>query len=404
MTKKFSAITVSPTSPLPTDTVIGVGGGTTDYQYPLALVTRQQITANTTFYISTAGDDANDGLSPGTAWLTLAHAFQYLDYNIDVVIPGNLSGIQITLDIGAGTFQGAIVRGNFSHFNGASLEIQGDSVATTTVTDGFPFFRFAAVNITITGLTMTGVNALGAGSLCFASTGTFVQVTAAKFDMGTVYNALGCAETAGGYVAIANTEITGNGDFVIFGSGSIDTLTFTGTTTFVDAVLRIPFDGNCQDNLSHTGTATGFKYTCEGTLWFPFGGGAIQSGVGTLDGTIGPGGRVFTGTDFHIKVCHTMDGGGVFNYQAPSTGFTLNLIDTDYFVIIDPSGTLATGTIVMGPAPLNGARCEIRFSQIITSLTISPNSGQSVVGAPAATTVGQVITAIYRTSNTTWYF
>jgi hypothetical protein len=93
-----------------------------------------------------------------------------------------------------------------------------------------------------------------------------------------------------------------------------------------------------------------------------------------------------------------------YNYQTPTTGFSITLSDADHEVIIDPAGTLATGTITMNPAPFDGHLMKIRFSHTITALTISPNAGQFVVGAPAAASVGMVLDAIYRAANTTWYF
>ena len=92
------------------------------------------------------------------------------------------------------------------------------------------------------------------------------------------------------------------------------------------------------------------------------------------------------------------------NFQTPATGFSITLANSDWHVVLDPAGTLATGTITMPPAPLNGQVINIRSSQIITTLTISPNSGQSVKGTPTTLGLGGIIEAIYRSANTTWYF
>lgn len=92
------------------------------------------------------------------------------------------------------------------------------------------------------------------------------------------------------------------------------------------------------------------------------------------------------------------------NYTTPATGFSMTLMDTDWYVLIEPAGTLATGTIEMSLHPLDGQIINIRTTKQITSITILPNSGQSVNNAPSILYEGVDIDAIYRAANTTWYF
>ncbi len=101
--------------------------------------------------------------------------------------------------------------------------------------------------------------------------------------------------------------------------------------------------------------------------------------------------------------------GGVFcdnaySFQTPATGFSITIGDAIWHLILDPAGTLATGTITMAANPTDGQVVNIRSSQAVTALTISPNSGQSVKGAPSTLALGGTLEAIYRTANTTWYF
>lgn len=93
-----------------------------------------------------------------------------------------------------------------------------------------------------------------------------------------------------------------------------------------------------------------------------------------------------------------------YNYQVPSTGFTITMANGNYHLILDPAGTLATGTITMCAAPVDGQCVDIKISQIITALTVAGNSGQSVKGNPTSAAVGSSFTGIYRATNTTWYF
>lgn len=93
-----------------------------------------------------------------------------------------------------------------------------------------------------------------------------------------------------------------------------------------------------------------------------------------------------------------------YNYQVPTTGFTITMANGNYHLILDPAGTLASGTITMCAAPVDGQCVDIKISQIITALTVAGNSGQSVKGNPTSAAVGSSFTGIYRATNTTWYF
>ncbi len=115
-------------------------------------------------------------------------------------------------------------------------------------------------------------------------------------------------------------------------------------------------------------------------------------------------------TDFRLFASGSFNTGGgridaSFNIQTPSTSFSITIADQIYTQIIDPSGTLATGTFVLPAAPANGQIIRIKSTTQITALTISPNSGQSVKGWAAASLMvaGSLIDCQYQTSNTTWY-
>lgn len=109
-----------------------------------------------------------------------------------------------------------------------------------------------------------------------------------------------------------------------------------------------------------------------------------------------------TGAGAVITALAVADSG--YNYQVPSTGFTITMANGNYHLIVDPAGTLATGTITMCAAPVDGQVVDIKISQIITALTVAGNSGQSVKGNPTSAAVGSSFTGIYRATNTTWYF
>lgn len=94
-------------------------------------------------------------------------------------------------------------------------------------------------------------------------------------------------------------------------------------------------------------------------------------------------------------------------YQTPITGFSITIPDSTQFLVLDPAGTLATGTVKMPSHPGDGQVQGINSSQTITALTVSPNTGQSIKNAPTtlvvSTTSPQGYVFIYRAANTTWY-
>lgn len=90
-----------------------------------------------------------------------------------------------------------------------------------------------------------------------------------------------------------------------------------------------------------------------------------------------------------------------YNIDTPSAGGTVTIPDSTYTEIIDPAGTIATLTIVLPAAPINGQIVRIKFTQVVTALTLSPNSGQSIKGAQVAAALGGLIDCQF--GGSTWY-
>ena len=94
---------------------------------------------------------------------------------------------------------------------------------------------------------------------------------------------------------------------------------------------------------------------------------------------------------------------GNYDYLAPVTGFSHTCVDACPGLILEPAGTLATGTVVMPPTPVDGQQQWCSSTTAITALTVSANTGQSILNPPTALAAGGAFTMIYRLSNTTWY-
>jgi hypothetical protein len=92
-----------------------------------------------------------------------------------------------------------------------------------------------------------------------------------------------------------------------------------------------------------------------------------------------------------------------YDYQTPTTGFSYTFAAGTNVLVMQPAGTLATGTIIMPASPADGMTITISSTQVITALTIQGNTGQSIVGQPTVMNAGGAVTFVYRLSNTTWY-
>lgn len=93
---------------------------------------------------------------------------------------------------------------------------------------------------------------------------------------------------------------------------------------------------------------------------------------------------------------------GSVAFYPQTTGFTQTLSSTVQTVVLNPAGTLATGTITMPASPANGQIVQVGTTQIITALTVSPNSGQTLTGAPTTLTPSAGFRYIYVTGISTW--
>ncbi len=91
------------------------------------------------------------------------------------------------------------------------------------------------------------------------------------------------------------------------------------------------------------------------------------------------------------------------NYQVPTTGFTITVGNTDNILVLDPADTLASGTVTMPATPLNGHVVRISSTQIVTALTVSANTGQTIKGAVTTLAANGFASWVYRSTNTTWY-
>jgi hypothetical protein len=92
-----------------------------------------------------------------------------------------------------------------------------------------------------------------------------------------------------------------------------------------------------------------------------------------------------------------------YDYEQPLAGFSLVVGPSKSGFILDPAGTLATGTITMPQNPMDGQIVGVSTTQTITALTVAPNAGQSVKALPSTLAAGTSFAAQYVQENMTWY-
>lgn len=93
-----------------------------------------------------------------------------------------------------------------------------------------------------------------------------------------------------------------------------------------------------------------------------------------------------------------------YDFQALTTGFSYTFASGITTLIINPAGTLATGTITMPGSPADGMVITFTTTQEITAITINGNTGQSIGGTQVAQLpANSAMSFVYRQANTTWY-
>jgi hypothetical protein len=102
--------------------------------------------------------------------------------------------------------------------------------------------------------------------------------------------------------------------------------------------------------------------------------------------------------------------GGVdyYSYQVPLTAFSITPANGISYLLLNPAGTLATGTLTMEAQPSDGQRFSIFTSQTQTAITVQANTGQTldagVIGLaqPTALTAKTTYTWRYFAPLATW--
>jgi len=109
------------------------------------------------------------------------------------------------------------------------------------------------------------------------------------------------------------------------------------------------------------------------------------------------------GEHYHLTANETRNARYTIEYHVPTTGFNYTIANTTRFLILEPSGGLATGTITMPAAPVDGQVVSILCTKAVTTLTHNPNTGQTLLSPATSLTAHGRKAWIYYSATTTWY-
>lgn len=219
---------------------------------------RTSLTANTTYYVATTGNNTNAG-TIGAPWLTLQYAYDYIANNIDC------AGYTVTIKVADGTFA-PVVCGN-PITGSAALQFEGNNTTPANciinATSGDCIAVQTGVNISVKGFKLTGSGGANgvnsAGYVTFNGNMDFGALTG-----GGAHNSV---TTSGNIVFANNYAITGgaaqhyagNRQGGITGTGI--TITLSGTPAFTVFAQAVGLSFVSFNGCTYSGAATGTRYS-----------------------------------------------------------------------------------------------------------------------------------------------
>lgn len=114
-------------------------------------------------------------------------------------------------------------------------------------------------------------------------------------------------------------------------------------------------------------------------------------------------GTVVTSPQITTIIASQLRDASGYSLQVPLTGFAITVPANVSVLALNPAGTLAAGAVTLIAAPVDGARVLISSTQTVTALTVSANTGQTLVGAATTVGLGVSVEYLYQLSSKTWF-
>lgn len=264
----------------------------------------QTLQADANYYVNAStGSDSNTGTSPSTAWLTLQHAWNWIQSNL------NLNGFAVVVNC-TGAFtagvsaQGSLLGGSLGTLALTFSFAAGSSVTATNsscfVAQDFAAFTLTAVSPSLT-MTASGTGpvqgfgaiALSGGFIALGNDLIFGSCATAQIAA----TGAGSNITYGGGMTVTGTSgylmFTFNGGFITPSTGV--TITASGGPTYTNAVVGAQASGSNVNVATTTfsGSVTGQRYNAFANGVINTNGGGATFIFGSSPGTVNLVGGVY---------------------------------------------------------------------------------------------------------------
>jgi hypothetical protein len=239
----------------------------TAHTHPVADITgllpsREKLTAPRTYYVSTTGNDTNNGLSAGTTFATIQKA-------VDVASSLDNGGFSITIQVvdtgSLTTYTGAVTLKSF--VGSGTITIQGNSTTPSNVlinTAGTAFTATSVLGVySVKDLKIT----TSAGHGLYSSNGSILQF--GNINFGSVAGCHIATAGAGKITCLSSYTVSGGAGqhYLVTGQGYIEvfgvTVTITGTPAFAPFAYADTMGFLLAVSITFSGAATGTRYTAN---------------------------------------------------------------------------------------------------------------------------------------------
>ena len=289
----ITAKTPSGTGVLVADVQHIIGDGTNIINLVSTIIQRIRLTADTTYYVATTGNDTTGTGVVGSPWLTIQHAYDYIAQYID------MAGYNVTIQLADGTYTTPVSIYNRCYGLG-SITIKGNAStpANTKITTNNAtafFINGSGVDVGISYLQLKTTGTLG---FCVQSD----QLARLRIGAGIIFD----TTTGSHIIATNNAVVSLDANYSIIGSATynhigattgfifaagVSTITLTGTPSF-SAFIAVGIQSQASlASITFVGSATGQKYQVNSGSVLNTGGAGINyfpgdvAGVGTNLGT-----------------------------------------------------------------------------------------------------------------------
>lgn len=240
---------------------------------------RERLTSNRIYYVSTTGSDSNTGLSSDSSGSLLT-----IQKAMDIASALDFGGFAVTIQVGAGTYTAGCELS--APTIGGTLTISGDIVTPSNVviatTGGVNGFKATnpGTSFQVQGFKVTNA---GGGVCVYAASGAAIQITG-SVEFGAAAAGVHCLAAFNSTIGTTNgtaIAISGGAQYHIRAlSGSniinnLNTVTVSGTPNFTGSFIDVEDNSTTQFlNTTYTGAATGTRFLIS------TGGGANTNGGG----------------------------------------------------------------------------------------------------------------------------